>query len=253
MEGLPREPPLLKKVKSSFSYDDFFAILATRRNSSAPGLNGIPYKVYKSPKTSEFLFKVFHACFKRCKIPIQWRIAQELCIPKVSTPSDTKLSDFHLIALLNVEGKLFVSLISKRLEIHLIYNKFINNSIQKGFMEKVPGCWEHLSMVWHALKEARTHKSTLATIWLDIANAYGSIPHKLIIFALRRYGVSPQWIRLVENYYKGIFSKSFSESATSAWHRHHRGIFAGSTLSINNPLLGWYEHYTRILCTSQSP
>ena len=53
-------------------------------------------------------------------------------------------------------------------------------------MEKVPGCWEHLSMVWHALKEARTHKSTLATIWLDIANAYGSIPHKLIIFALGR-------------------------------------------------------------------
>ena len=87
-------------------------------------------------------------------------------------------------------------------------------------------------MVWHALKEARMQKSTLATIWLDIANAYGSIPHKLIIFALRRYGVSPQWIRLVENYYKGIFSKSFSESATSAWHRHQRGIFAGCTLSI---------------------
>ena len=63
-------------------------------------------------------------------------------------------------------------------------------------------------------------------------NAYGSTPHKLIIFALGRYGVSPQWIRLVENYYKGIFSKSFSESATSAWHRHQQGIFAGCTLSI---------------------
>ena len=81
-------------------------------------------------------------------------------------------------------------------------------------------------MVWHALKEARTHKSTLATIWLGIANAYGSIAHKLIIFALRRYGVFPQWIRLVQNYYKRIFSKSFSESATRAWHRHHQGIFA---------------------------
>ena len=235
LEGLPPEPLLLKKFnKGSFSYGDFFAILATHRNASAPGLNGIPYRVYKKcPKTSQFLFKIFNACFKTCEIPIQWQSAQELYIPKVSTPSDTKLSDFRPIALLNVEGKLFFSLISKRLEIHLIHNnKFINNSIQKGCMEKVPGCWEHLSMVWHALKEARTHKSTLATIWLDIANAYGSIPHKLIIFALRRYGVSPQWIRLVENYYKGIFSKSFSESATSAWHRHHRGIFAGCTLSI---------------------
>ena len=99
-------------------------------------------------------------------------------------------------------------------------------------MEKVPCCWEHLSMVLHYLKEARAHKSTLATIRLDIANAYGCVSHKLILFALRRYGISPQWIRLLENYYKGIFSKSFSESATSAWHRHNQGIFASCTLSI---------------------
>ena len=132
-----------------------------------------------------------------------------------------------------MRANFFFSVISKGLENHLICNnKFINNSIQKACMEKVPGCWEDLSMVWHALKEARMEKSTLATIWLDIANTYRSIPHKLVIFALGRYGVSPQWIRLVENYYKGIFSKSFSESATSAWHRHQWGIFAGCTLSI---------------------
>ena len=87
-------------------------------------------------------------------------------------------------------------------------------------------------MVWHALKEARAKKSNLAVIWLDIANAYGSIPHKLIVFALHRYGVSPQWIRLIETYYEGIFSKSFCESATSAWHRHQQGIFEGCSLSI---------------------
>ena len=87
-------------------------------------------------------------------------------------------------------------------------------------------------MVWHALKEARAKKSNLAVIWLDIANAYGSIPHKLIIFALHRCGVSPQWIRLIETYYEGIFSNWFCESATSAWHRHQRGIFEGCSLSI---------------------
>ena len=73
------------------------------------------------------------------------------------------------------------------------------------------------------MKEAITHKSTLFTIGLDIANAYGVIPHKLIIFALQRYGITPQWIRLVENYYKGIFSKSLSDSAISGSHRHQLG------------------------------
>ena len=234
LEDLRPELFLKKFNKSSFSYNDFLEILLTHRNSSAPGLNGITYKVYKKcSKISKFLFKIFQACFKRCEIPIQWRSAQEIHIPKVSNPSENKLSDFRPIALLNVEGKLFVSLVSKRLETHLIHNnKFINNSIQKGCMEKIPGCWEHLSMVWHALKEAKAQKSNLAVIWLDIANAYGSIPHKLIIFALHRYGVSPQWIKLIETYYNGIFSKSFSQSATSSWHRHQQGIFAGCTLSI---------------------
>ena len=210
LEDLPPEPSLLKKLnKSSFSYNDFLEVLLTHRNASAPGLNGIPYKVYKRcSKISKFLFKIFQACFKRSEIPIQWRSAQVIHIPKVSNLSENKLSDFCPIALLNVEGKLFFSLVSKRLETHLKHsNKFINNSIQKGCMEKIPGFWEHLSMVWHTLKEARAQKSNLAVIWLDIANAYESIPHKLIVSALHRYGVSAQWIRLIETYYKGIFSK----------------------------------------------
>ena len=49
-------------------------------------------------------------------------------------------------------------------------------------MEKIRGCWEHLSMVWHALKEARAQKSNLTVIWFDTANVYESIPHKLIAF-----------------------------------------------------------------------
>ena len=44
---------------------------------------------------------------------------------------------------------------------------------------------------------------------------------------------SLQCIRLVENYYKGIFSESFSEAATSAWHRHQREIFVGCTSFIS--------------------
>ena len=56
--------------------------------------------------------------------------------------------------------------------------------------------------------------------------------HKLIIFALFQYGVSPKWIHLIEMYYSGIFSKSFSQEAPSSWYRHQHGISASCTLSI---------------------
>ena len=91
-----------------------------------------------------------------------------------------------------------------------------DGKIYDSNLEKFPGCWEHISMVWTALKEAESKNLSLSTIWLDIANAYGSIPHKLIIFALRRFGVSPKWIHLIKTYHSEIFSKLFSQEAPSS-------------------------------------
>jgi len=54
----------------------------------------------------------------------------------------------------------------------------------------------------------------------------------VLFFALERYGVSPHCIKLVKIYYTGLWSKCFSASSLSSWHRHERGIFAGCTLSI---------------------
>ena len=166
-------------------------------------------------------------------VPLQWLYAMEFFIPKTIPPSPSNVKNFRPIALLNVEEKLFFSLVARRVEQHIITNNsLINTSIQKGCMEKVPGCWEHMSSVWSALKDARQNNTTLATAWLDIANAYGSIPHRLIFFALRCYGVHEQWITLIQKYYSAIYTKSFSKTAPSNWHQHFRGIFAGCTISI---------------------
>ena len=87
-------------------------------------------------------------------------------------------------------------------------------------------------MVWEGLKQANTQNRDIATIWLDIANAYGTIPHQLIFLALQRYGISKTWIDIVRNYYEGLWSKSHSDCSPSSWHRHEKGIFAGCTISI---------------------
>ena len=235
LDDLPPSPKCSKKFdNSSLKYSDFMYLLKSRRNGSSPGINQLPYKVYKlCPQISSFLFNLFTCFVKRSYVPIQWRVAKETYIPKTKPPSPNNIKDYRPIALLNVEGKLFFSLISRRLEDHIIKkNKFINKSIQKGCMEKVPGCWEHMSMVWETLKSSKTAKSCVSVVWLDVANAYGSIPHKLIFYALKRYGVPDLWIDLIMSYYRGLWSKSFSESAPSDWHQHLRGIFTGCTLSI---------------------
>ena len=52
----------------------------------------------------------------------------------------------------------------------------------------------------------------VATIWLDIANAYGSIPHFLCSSEIR--------------------CTCKLEFAPGNWHQHLKGIFAGCTLSV---------------------
>ena len=122
---------------------------------------------------------------------------------------------------------------NERKEKHIIHNnKFINTSIQKGCMEKVPGCWEHMSSVWDELKKNKHNGTSISAVWLDIANAYGSVPHQLIFLALERYGVHPQWINIIKAYYNGLWSRSFSLDSPSSWHQHFRGIFTGCTASI---------------------
>ena len=55
-------------------------------------------------------------------------------------------------------------------------------------------------MVCYVLKEVRAKKSSVASVWLDTANVYGSIPHIVIIFCP---------LAIVESYFARIFSKSF--------------------------------------------
>ena len=126
---------------------------------------------------------------------VQWRIATEVYIPKSGSPEPNNIKNFRPISLLNVQGNLFFSILSKRLEKHIYNNKLVNSSTEKGCMEKVPGCWEHMSVVWDELTSRNTERSNIADIWLDIANAYGSVP-------------------------------------PSSWHHHLTGISIGCTASI---------------------
>jgi len=44
----------------------------------------------------------------------------------------------------------------------------------------MPGCVEHTGVVTQPLREAHEGKGDLAVLWLDLANAYGSIPQRLV-------------------------------------------------------------------------
>ena len=74
-------------------------------------------------------------------------------------------------------------------------------SVQKGRIRGIPGCLENTSVIMELLREAKENKGNLDVLWLDLANANGSMPYKVVMEALRRYHVPRKISTLICYYY----------------------------------------------------
>ncbi|XP_063695334.1 uncharacterized protein LOC134826767 [Bolinopsis microptera] len=86
--------------------------------------------------------------------------------------------------------------------------------------------------MWEVLKEAKVKKKDLSVVWLDLANAYGAVPHVLIARALRFYNVPEKVINIILRYFSGVFGRFSSRTVTSDWQQFEIGIFMGCVISV---------------------
>lgn len=128
--------------------------------------------------------------------------------------------------------EIFFSILARRLTEFLLRNTYIDTSVQKGGVPKMPGCIEHTGVVTQLLREARKGKGDLAVLWLDLANAYGSIPHRLVETSLDRHHVPDKIKNRILDYYNSFSLRVTSGAETSAFHRLEKGIITGCTISV---------------------
>ena len=223
--------PLVELNKSPLQLGDFSKRLRKTRSKSAPGPNGVPYLVYKRcPGIARQLFSYMKGMWKNNTISKSWQIAEGTFIPKED--GATLVEKFRTVSLLNVEGKLYFALRADRLVTYTLANKYIDTSIQKGGVPGISGCMEHTAILSQLIREAKAEKKGLVVVWLDIANAYGSIPHSLIQLALRRAHVPEDICKLVETYYANVNIRFTTKEFTTEWQRVEKGIITGCTLSV---------------------
>ena len=77
------------------------------------------------------------------------------------------------------------------------------------------GCVEHTSVITQIIREAKDKKGNLALIWLDLANAYGTLPHQLIFITLQKYHVPGKVRKLLDHYYNNFKLRSTVEDITT--------------------------------------
>ncbi|XP_058852591.1 uncharacterized protein LOC131699527 [Acipenser ruthenus] len=194
------------------------------------GPNGVPYRVYKSASgVLRILWKLMKVAWEKQVVPRAWRRAGGVFIPKEK--DSTSISQFRPISLLNVEGKIFFSIIAQRLSAYILKNCFIDTSIQKAGIPGFPGCLEHINVIWQQIQSAKKERKELHVTFLDLANAYGSVPHELLRAAFDFFSVPMTITNLVKAYFGDLqFSFSTSEFSTT-WQCLEVGIMAGCTIS----------------------
>ena len=105
--------------------------------------------------------------------------------------------------------------------------------MQKGGIPNVSGCIEHTTAILSQLiKEAKKEKKNLVVTWLDIANAYGSIPHSVIHAALEAAHVPQKTRDLIASYYRDVKIRFTTKNFTTDWQKLEKGIITGCTLSV---------------------
>lgn len=87
-------------------------------------------------------------------------------------------------------------------------------------------------MVTQLISEARESGGDLAVLWLDLTNAYGSIPHKLVEVVLEKYHVPQKVKHLILDYYDRFSLRVSSGQMTSDRHHLEVGIITGCTISL---------------------
>jgi Reverse transcriptase (RNA-dependent DNA polymerase) len=201
-----------------------------KRNGAAPGMNALTYVPYKKCNAiMKFFTKLARKVWKSKDIPADWSMAYIVLLSKSDNLS--VVSEFRPIAIACVAGKIFFSVLSDRLQVFMLKNDYISKEIQKGFLTGLPGCLEHTFALMEALRDAKDCHRQIIIAWLDLANAYGSVRHNLIQFALNWYHV-PQTIQaIIFDYYEKLCAKVVTNEWSTGFFLFDIGLFQGCVLS----------------------
>ncbi|KAH9159147.1 hypothetical protein LEN26_002490 [Aphanomyces euteiches] len=201
LDGLPPAEYNAQVFSDDITMDEIEDVLNKANLMSAPGLDGVPYRIYFRFRL--LLLPLLHTVFNRCwsakRVPSAWKLSVTELIFKKGDPNS--VSNWRPLALQSTIYKLYASILKSRLSLWLESNELLSNS-QKGFRQ-FNGCHEHNFVAQAMLDTTRRSKSPFFAVWYDLRNAFGTMPHDFLWLVLSKLGVPSAFVDLVRDIYTG--------------------------------------------------
>ena len=208
------------------------ALRKKARSQSAAGIDGVTYAtLVHFSWLPHLLANLYNKIIQQQQSPELWRYGVTVLLHKGGTKT---LNNYRPITLTPTLAKLFHAIVAAWLEDIVISNNIIDKTVQKGFLTGVAGAIEHDLVLDEALWQAKRNRHNFFMVLVDLKNAFGSVPHERIIWALEHFGLPP-W---VGKYVGDLYARTFTAITCKSWStgllQLQRGVLQGDTLS---PLL----------------
>ena len=222
-------------VSEEIALEEIDVVIKRSKATSTPSpLDQISYSVFKNcPALRHALHTLYNKCWLTTTTPQQWKQGALKLLGKKTAENDpSSPTNFRPIALTSFVGKLFTSILKNRWMDYMVSNKYLNTSIQKAFVDGVPGCTKHHVKLLAAIDEARKKHKSLTVCWLDLANAYGSVHHNLIQFSLEHYHAPTKFCNVIQDLYTDLCGFVMTSEWTTDMFNMDIGVFQGDPLSV---------------------
>lgn len=196
VDSIPAPPENRPNIDlSPFTTDEIERRLASAENTS-PGKDGIAYRHWKKADPGcRVLTGIFNICLKARQIPASWKASRSILIPK---PGDSNIIlNWRNITLCLTLYKLYTGCLASRLRTWCIDNK-VTNPGQKCSLPN-DGVVEHNYLLQHYFDTTRRENQELFVAFLDLSDAFGSVPHPIIKASLERQGAGSDFIDIVSD------------------------------------------------------
>jgi hypothetical protein len=206
------------------------AVIKSRQDLSASGADGISYRIIKKAGKGgvKFIRILVETCIRNGRVPESWKEARTILIYKKGEREE--IQNWRPISITNCIYRIFTCLMARSWQatnrrVHLF------SDTQKGFIQKTNGCSEHAIILNELLHDANRRNEALIVTAIDFTNAFGSVPHGLIMSAMRQRKF-PEWTQnIVADMYSGASSVIEVQGGRSDKIPWKRGVKQGCPLS----------------------
>jgi hypothetical protein len=167
-------------------------------NDKASGSSKIVYEDFKlsGPKYRQELLKLFNNIMKYGTIPLEWKKATIYLIPKLKE-WECKLNNTCPITLLETTCKLFIKILSKRLNAILSHNNILQWNNRADIIRE--SCFQPIHFTQHIIEQCQKLNLPLWIGLQDLSKAYDRVNISLLRLLLERLHKSYNVINILIN------------------------------------------------------